>query len=157
MISSQMYDMFFRWMVFPYFSFMPFSKRECCTCLCKHQLVPYNVFWSFKRHSFKIPSPKKKHDFLHPFIPQEALKAATKAVSTAKVAISMSLGEKITVEIFWNRWVFRVFCTKIRGFCRGDSWKWSASLQRIRRCGWKKSSWGNWGLTTGLFLVCWIK
>ena len=29
---------------------------------------------------------------------QEALKAATKAVSTAKVAISMSLGEKITVE-----------------------------------------------------------
>lgn len=60
--------MFFRWMVFPYFSFMPFSKRVCCTCLYKHQLVPNNVFWSFKRHSFKIPSPKKSHDFLHPFI-----------------------------------------------------------------------------------------
>ena len=33
------------------------------------------------------------------FHPQEALKAATKAVSTAKVAISMSLGKKITVEV----------------------------------------------------------
>ena len=52
----------------------------------------------------------------------------------------------------WNRCVFRVFCTKIRGFCRGDSWKWSASLQRIGRCGWRKSSWGKLRIiTTGFF------